>query len=186
MKAIHAERKGEMRIWLLIEEPESGTFADGSTHSVLAAYSSAIEADEARAKYGTEGRCESGELHVFTEPDKPLSFTWCRRCGNGVTVEEVEVPRMKRKLRQQSEADLERIQEASDYVRRAVALLMRSGAKRAAARVRATIKSVDGAVRHANRCVQSSYHEARSLEEDRDRELLALEGGTLVRQDLVE
>ena len=89
-----------MTIWLLIEEAETGSFADetgsfadGNTYCVLSAHKTEKGADDARDAW----RKSHGEPpHPFisegdTDEDEDLSDeNWCD-CESGVTVVSVEV-----------------------------------------------------------------------------------------------
>jgi len=81
-----------MKIWVLVEEPEWRSFADGSTYLVLSAHMSEKQVDEAR----DEWRAEHGEPpHKFSSPGfSPTGDgddDWCNTCGSGVSVSEVDL-----------------------------------------------------------------------------------------------
>jgi len=75
-----------MKIWLLVEEVETGTAADGSTNCVLSAHRTEKGADDARDAWRA-AKCEgTSKPHEMDENND-----WCLTCGFGVTVDSTEL-----------------------------------------------------------------------------------------------
>ncbi len=76
-----------MRVHLVIEECQSGSFADGSTYVVLSAHPT-----EAGAESAVDAWREShGEpAHAF-DPGLEDEDDWCQRCEAGVVIDSAEV-----------------------------------------------------------------------------------------------
>jgi hypothetical protein len=81
------------QVWLLIEEIEVGSFADGSTHVTVSAHASEDGAEKAKADWYKEHEGASGSPHAFKsenaddedeEDEEPSG--WCV-CGAGVSID---------------------------------------------------------------------------------------------------
>lgn len=96
----------EEYVYVLAEEEESGSNANGDTYCVLAVYEEELDADAGRAAWrddhdfepeewedpecgdcSRDARCETHEQEYLEALE---GEHWCRCCGKGVTIERVQ------------------------------------------------------------------------------------------------
>lgn len=85
------------RVWILVEEVETGSDPEGNTYTILSAHTRAEGANEARDEWR---RAHGFDDHAFNcghhkgneECDGQDDSDWCQ-CGLGATIDEVEVQR---------------------------------------------------------------------------------------------
>lgn len=89
-----------MTIWLLIEEAESGSLAGGSPYFVISAHQTERGAEAASTAWwgeecpgGDDGAPHRSDAEGDDEEPRPRASRpdWCAVCGNGVSIDEVEL-----------------------------------------------------------------------------------------------
>jgi hypothetical protein len=83
-----------MRVFLLIEEIESGYYADMETYQILGAFQSEAGAKAAHLDWQKGHQGDSDENHPFETKDSEIEMShpfWCGVCECGVEIKELEL-----------------------------------------------------------------------------------------------
>lgn len=77
-----------MTVWVLVEESEDGSLADGNPYCILSIHATEAGAEAARDEWRAEHDGLSGPHAFDGDPDESA---WCAICGSGCDFDAFEV-----------------------------------------------------------------------------------------------